>query len=311
MKRTAFTLMELLIVMAIIGILVAFVMVALSRAAEQAKVNRTRAIVTKIDSLIREKWEAYRVRAVPVVINMANIPKDSLGRPNGFTIAQIRLNGLRDLQRMEMPDRKTDVIDPPADLDPTTAQIRMAVPSVTQGYRRKATAGWTETSQGAECLFLILATMRDGDKNAIDYFSRSEIGDVDGDGMREILDAWGRPIEFIRWPAGYTKENNAVTMQTSNANEAPDEFDVLKIFGGYSLYPLVMSSGSDKEFDVFSDNTGAVPFHHYADPLSANNWPQPHGPFAENSYLAGFPVDRNGDGRVSADNITNHYQETP
>src|SRR5205085_10035126 len=27
----------------------------------------------------------------------------------------------------------------------------------------------------------------------------------DGDGMKEILDGWGTPIEFVRWPAGYAE----------------------------------------------------------------------------------------------------------
>jgi hypothetical protein len=47
--------------------------------------------------------------------------------------------------------------------------------------------------------------MRDGDKLALDYFDATEIGDTDGDGMKEILDGWGTPIEFIRWPAGYAE----------------------------------------------------------------------------------------------------------
>jgi hypothetical protein len=55
-------------------------------------------------------------------------------------------------------------------------------------------------------LYLILATMKDGDKSALDYFSTDEIGDVDGDGMKEILDGWGQPIAFLRWAPGYAQQ---------------------------------------------------------------------------------------------------------
>jgi hypothetical protein len=48
--------------------------------------------------------------------------------------------------------------------------------------------------------------MRDGDKSALDYFDSTEIGDTDGDGMPEILDGWGTPLTFIRWPAGYCEQ---------------------------------------------------------------------------------------------------------
>jgi hypothetical protein len=115
--------------------------------------------------------------------------------------------------------------------------------------------------------------MRDGDKAALDYFSSDEIGDTDNDSMPEILDPWGTPIVFIRWPAGYTPEGldgwpgiagtdddgNGITddttelgwtgsddtlvrtMQTKNFNLAPDPFDPLKIHGNLpspnSLFP--------------------------------------------------------------------------
>ena len=47
--------------------------------------------------------------------------------------------------------------------------------------------------------------MKDGDKNALDFFMPDEIGDMDEDGMKEILDGWGTPIEFLRWAPGYSQ----------------------------------------------------------------------------------------------------------
>lgn len=31
-------------------------------------------------------------------------------------------------------------------------------------------------------------------------FNSSEVGDTDGDGLKEFIDAWGKPLRFYRWP---------------------------------------------------------------------------------------------------------------
>ena len=110
-----------------------------------------------------------------------------------------------------MPDRVTDVIDGPVPLIAGAGQALMTPPPLWNAYRRRAQSilgatwqtDWSTAHQGAECLFMILATYRDGDSTGLDSFSESQIGDVDGDRMPEILDSWGRPIEFLRWAPGY------------------------------------------------------------------------------------------------------------
>lgn len=71
---------------------------------------------------------------------------------------------------------------------------------------RDRTSGWGCDGDFSIGLYLIISSKQDGDKNALDYFSDSELGDTDGDGMREILDAWGQPIEFLRWAPGYAEQ---------------------------------------------------------------------------------------------------------
>ena len=39
-----------------------------------------------------------------------------------------------------------------------------------------------------------------------DEFKNSEIGDTDGDGLPEFVDAWGEPIYFFRWPILYPSD---------------------------------------------------------------------------------------------------------
>src|SRR5262245_22577744 len=210
-NHPGFTLTELLIVITIIALLAGLGLSAYSGAIEMAREQRTRSQIAKIDQLIMERYEGYRTRAVPI-----RIPPGISGAANGARLtAMMRLIALRDLMRMELPDRKSDVLDPPCDYYPGLGlRLAMAPPALQKTYQRIAIrnlggtfpGGWTESQQGAECLYLILSTMRDGDKSALDFFNSDEIGDIDGDGMKEILDGWGNPIEFIRWPAGYTAE---------------------------------------------------------------------------------------------------------
>jgi hypothetical protein len=56
-------------------------------------------------------------------------------------------------------------------------------------------------SPSAELLFLIIANLN---PEALENFHGSEIGDIDGNGLREFHDAWGNPIIFIRWAPAFT-----------------------------------------------------------------------------------------------------------
>jgi hypothetical protein len=231
---------------------------------------------------------------------------------------------LREIMRMEMPDRWTDVLDGPV------TGIRR--PAVNQTYLRKISAanngaGVTNGDgfQGAECLYMIITFGLD-DADAITNFSQSDVGDSDNDGLPEFLDGWGRPISFIRWPAGFTS-----ALQTRAVDE-PDPASPTKDFDQFNprrindlpngvpssrappskkhprrfvLYPLVYSGGPDRKYDLA---IGAAPFSYsfkvgmvgYVDPYLYI--PSPQGKFQ-----VGAPEDLDGDGSLdNGDNIHNH-----
>lgn len=197
-----FTLAELLIVIAIIGLLSSMALVTLYGVQQDTRERSTRATVTRINEIVMARFESYRTRPVPVRIPPRTPPQ---------TAGELRLLAIRQLMRMELPDRVTDVTDGPVVLIAGSVQAVMTPPPLWTAYRRRAqgilgptwATTWSTSHQGAECLFMILATYRDGDSTGLDSFSESQIGDVDGDGMPEILDSWGRPIEFLRWAPGY------------------------------------------------------------------------------------------------------------
>ena len=51
-----------------------------------------------------------------------------------------------------------------------------------------------------------MATSFVGGSPALEAIPSSNIGDTDNDGLREILDGWGNPLGFIRWPVGYSDQ---------------------------------------------------------------------------------------------------------
>ena len=54
------------------------------------------------------------------------------------------------------------------------------------------------TNQGAECLFMIITLGFTDELGGGNLFNEGSIGDTDGDGLPEFLDAWGMPIGFLR-----------------------------------------------------------------------------------------------------------------
>jgi prepilin-type N-terminal cleavage/methylation domain-containing protein len=330
--RRAFTLTELMIVIAIIAIMAGLGLSAMNGATNLAREHRTEGQIRKIDLLLMEKWESYRTRMLPIRIP-ARWGADTAGNPaptDGKTASTIRLNAMRDLMRMELPDRITDLTDGPVVLyarpiPPYANETPiLAAPALYKQYRKIAQRNlganwatlWTPQYQGAECLYLILSAMTSDDKRALDHFDSTEIGDVDGDGMKEILDGWGNPIEFLRWAPGYisTAAVPLATPQIANGVTDPDYFDPSRadprwyISGSikpFILHPLIVSGGRDKQIDIamrLIDTSGNQ--FRYSTTTPPND--PYYVPNNSNQVTLGTPVDADGDGPGWADNITNH-----
>lgn len=302
-QPAGFTVIELMMVFVIIALLLAMSASAFNAAVAQSKISRTKVIIAKLDQLVMDRYETYRTRPVPIRAT------DTIASNNpqfARLAARNRLNALRDIMRMELPHARVDVTEPPI-------VAGLARPAVSRGYQRKtASVTWSDDWQSAECLYLIIASMRDGDKSALDFFSPEEIGDVDEDGVPEILDAWGQPIIFVRWAPGYSADSTepAVSVQSRYTIDPvsrektfnPDRFDLLKVDtrwndmdqtnDPFDLKPLIFSMGPDKELAGIQ-----VP------DTSTSNLNDPYRQVGGNylgTILNATPV---------ADNVTNHYQE--
>jgi hypothetical protein len=209
---------------------------------QRAKIDKTRSTIRKLHEIVVPQYESYVRRRVAATV--------SGGSPQ--TLARLRLQHKRILLAAEMPDNWHDV--------GPTISLPFTTTATMQAYARFKTAllngsNWSTLGpkyEGAECLHMIVA-FGGTDPTAMEMFRADEIGDIDGDGAPEFHDGWGRPIGFIRWPAGFESP-----IQPRNAATSPDPFDPMRVSAAsvypagagmqpdYRLVPLIYSPGPDE-----------------------------------------------------------------
>lgn len=252
-RSSGMTLIELLITMVIMAIIAAAILGTASSAMEAGRRDRTRSTITKIHTLVMERWASYETRradvgtAVTSEINAAiansSLSPSQKSRALGEMTADVRLLALRETMKFEMPDRWSDVDlsgAAPTSVSNPTVFLNKA-PALAQTYYRRyreslesvIASGETQAdaidllaqNQGAECLFLTVM-FATGDGEARTMFNQQDIGDTDGDGAPEFLDGWGRPISWLRWAPGFVSRSSLM----SNPPDADADHDPLDPF---------------------------------------------------------------------------------
>ncbi len=237
-----FTLVELLVAITIISILATIALVAGRGVQLDAQRSKTRSTIDKIQEVLIARWAGYLTQQIPLTIPDAAFERNASGLRaiSAREMARVRLLALRDMQRMELPDRPGDLYMNPvpirvrlwegtgSDTVLTTAVERTAssaalavkfYPGFFTGAARDTT--WAATNANEELLYEIVASSMINGSSALELFRPSEIADTDGDGFREFIDAWGKPIAFIRWPAGYPYDASTGLAYPSLASAGP------------------------------------------------------------------------------------------
>ena len=214
-SRPAFTLLELMVTIAIIGILASTVLFAMFNAQETARENKTKSLIMKLNNVVMPKYESYRTRRVPML-------PPPLTTTSGATTtaiaggvqmaAKYRLDALRDIMRMELPDRWTDITDAPIALaypgvnSITTTPAAGRQSGLPEYIQQGSDPAHDHVSRAAECLYLIITLGVTDNLGGRELFNEGNIGDTDHDGFKEFLDGWGNPISFLRWAPGFPSE---------------------------------------------------------------------------------------------------------
>jgi len=130
--------------------------------------------------------------------------------------------------------------------------------------------GWQNANANAELLYLIIEDSQLNGSSAIELFGASETADLDKDGLKEFIDAFGRPIQWIRWPTGFegvaryhpdmldpgiitgTGSNIRVTIESDPLDRmgADPGYKTTDRKPGPGAFPLVVSSGPDRRFGI-------------------------------------------------------------
>jgi prepilin-type N-terminal cleavage/methylation domain-containing protein len=343
-----FTLVELLVTITIITILAGMMLGALLVSRQAARTSKTKATIAKLHEALIPIYQAYRTRRVPIDIDRTIVTPVSSTPPGQQRPAPprvgawFRLRAIRELMRMEMPERLTDVYFPKTDPDPTippvatdeSLPIWMAVPykepsrppgwywqrmsrsSIARRiFRRFVTSPpGNQDHVSAELLYLIVTYHN---PEAREDFMDNEIGDVDGDGYPEFVDAWKRPIAFLRWAPGFSNSDRQLDYPVSHqqADSDHDPFDPYNLDiaanpandapRGWRLTPLIYSAGPDGVYDINPEPTYLFGFS----PVPPSPPPPPYH-FSPCVLLNGNPNlagASTGDG--SFDNIHNHRIE--
>jgi type II secretory pathway pseudopilin PulG len=252
--RSAFTLIELMVVTVLIISLSGLALAGMGVARQRAKIDKTKSTIRKLNEIIVPHYESYIRRRVP----LPSYPPGTVSA----TIARDRLQRIRTLSLYEMPDSWADVAN-----TGTTAFAGSGTSPIGNGSTPIPNYAWTATtrSYGAfrttvsgsttksptafsdnaagECLFLINSRgLLEG--NAMEHFRNDEIGDIDGDGSPEFLDGWGRPIAFMRWPTGFVAPNSPI--QINDPTNRHDPFDPMRVeAAAFAMVPLIYSAGPD------------------------------------------------------------------
>lgn len=324
--RGAFTLVEMLVAVTIVAILAAMVFAAMAAAENTAKIAKTRATIAKLHRLIMARYESYRTRRVPIDMFLRADTNAAINPPlTPAQMAQVRLEAIREIMRMELPERAADVVTRPdgsavaafsssgwARISPSSSGRKVPVTGLylayysywqqqeSQGRRWREDTANTHTS--AECLYLIVTMACPGGRQ---QFSENEIADVDRDGWPEFIDGWGRPIYFCRWAPGFIPQYGADTiLQTGNALKQHDPFDPQRMeTGAYQLVPLIYSAGPDGESYICLPDV-----NRYSSWLRSGSR-NPYSLRDSRNRLSGCPGDVNSastTARKHFDNIHNH-----
>ncbi len=234
-----FTLVELMVVLVIVALLASLTLAGLAGTRDRAKADKTRSTIRKLHEIVIPQYESYLTRRVP----------SASSGPPGVS----RLCALRLLMSLEMPDQWSDV-------DVTGLPPWTATATVKRYAAFKAASIHSRPYQDAECLAMIV-TRGGFNSDAVESFRSDELGDIDKDGCPEFLDGWGKPIGFIRWPAGFDSP-----FQPQDASANPDPFDPMRrsksivfpptvLQRDYGLTPLIFSGGADEALDPPADST--------------------------------------------------------
>lgn len=220
---SAFTLIEILIVLTIVSVLAAALGVTISNMLTSAKEAQTTATLRKIDGLMVERQQglqrAFDGRDFQRFVKdtheklIQGDPANGIPQLYGLSSKSVEAAARKDFARLFFPQRFVEMADvrtgpapgtPGADGIPDRIQFdEVYGPAVTwSGGTPNLPTNHDPITESAELLYFALTRLEvfGSPLVSVDEFSTREVADTDNDGLPEFIDGWGQPLRFYRWP---------------------------------------------------------------------------------------------------------------
>lgn len=270
-RRAGFTLIELLMVIVVIGILSSLLVVASMSVLGTSREAATKSTLVKVNTLLKQRMAAFEVMLDnDYTSGKHKLPSDVAGKDERLQKALYR----KFLFKKYFPQSWSEI---------KAAELL----SDADEQAGDSSAGVESDVESAEVLYAFLTKTSIVSQGEVgqDAFLASELADKDGDGKKELIDGWGNPLRFYRWPCrlikpedhmdGYPTDDELKTARTQipalttdrtdkAINSDPDnplEIDLVNSIATYLAdyhiprtyhTPLIISSGVDGLFGLES-----------------------------------------------------------
>lgn len=278
-RRPGFTLMELLVVILLIAVLASLTAGAVFRFIGVQHVSNQRTSLTKLGPLVLKRWNAVSEKAFHADKEMANYSSalaPLIGTdPGANKRKQVIYTKL--VLRQKFPMTFNEALNP-APLNPLPSYVKYL-----NNLGVTASSATTASFESAACLLMALQQQDGAGGFNPEDLGTSSTADFDlgnGNKIKALVDAWGQPLAFYRWPTDSLDLNpNGPQPGVGNDPGDPEGYLTTPAYltsgsprtqleallgytlpnrtasGGpqsYKLLPLIVSSGPDKVLDLSS-----------------------------------------------------------
>jgi len=253
-RRPAFTLVELMVVVAIIVVLAALVLGAIAGLVSNAQQAATEDVFRTVDTKLRQHWNYVVTQAkketpstgVYILAGKYTTSGQSMNTSLADERARVIHVKLRLMQAF--PESFAEINNPPffgVPLGSTTYDLLVD----SQGRRdmtntatyQKAiknynTANHKPATESSACLILALSIARGSQDSVLKPDSLpANIVDFDQDGLKDIVDTWGTPIRFKRF-AGTVSGSTAIAVELDSLCPSPKVSTLKNASGAYVYF---------------------------------------------------------------------------
>lgn len=219
-QRRGFSLAELLIVIAIMATIAALTLGAAAKSMEWVYRSNTERTIVKVHEKLAHRLSAIAQEArsrepTPMCFVLAGGTSDRERRRARVILHKYLYKWSFPMNFQEIEQNYSEskrVAHLGGSGYPVAAALRKQLAS-----RLTASARHNRETEPGACLFLVFSLLANEDT-----LTTNEVRDTDGDGVPEIVDAWGRPLRLYRWPVQYPGIAAAFPAKASTDAEDPE-----------------------------------------------------------------------------------------